>query len=283
MSLDTITDHAGEERKLGCLVPASFPTGFPCYADSFQSEIMTLDQVRDVLAQFGGRSMYGRRERFAGQKYVRNQRDKGSCNGWSTAGVLSRMRELRGEPYVCLSGADAYSQMNGGQDNGSMLADAMDKVLPSGIAPEEMVPWDRIYPSQISAEAKAARARFRGFKAYAVDTEEELATALVLGRLCVVAVNADNGFMSQDGDGVNLMGNGVGNHSVAVQDIRLQRDGTINYDMLNSWDVTFCSGGYTWLTFARHFRQTIQNHRFWTIVSTSDDDKDSSVPPKVRA
>jgi hypothetical protein len=278
--LDTVI-HDGEERRLGCLVPDTFPTAARCFADAFQTEMLTLDQVRAHLAAFGGRSAYGRRERFAGPTYIRNQRSHGSCNGWSPAGILSRLRALRGEPYVCLSGADAYSQMNGGRDDGSLLSDAMKIVEANGIAPESLVPWNQIYTHQISAEAKAARARFKGF-AYAVDTEEELATAMLLGRMAVVAVHATDSFMRQDGDGVNLGGNGPGNHSVFQQDIRLQGDGTLNYDMGNSWDVTFCSGGYTWLTFAKHLRETIKHHRFWVLAGTSDDDKDDSVPPKVR-
>lgn len=280
--LPIIETPDGETRKLGCLVPTSFPTGFPCYADEFRSEMMTLDAVRAALAPFSGRSMYDRRARFAGAKYIRNQRSHGSCNGFSTAGVLSRVRELRGEPYVCLSGADAYSQMNGGQDNGSMLADAMDAVLPNGIAPEELVPWDKIYTGQISAAAKASRVRFKGFKAYAIDSEEELATALALGRICVIAVHADNGFMSVDGDGISRMGNGVGNHSVLLQDVGMLSDGTLWYDLGNSWDVSFCDGGYTKVTFNRQLRQTIQHHRFWALVSTTDDEQDSSTPPKVK-
>jgi len=280
MSLETITTPDGEERRLGCLVPDTFPTGFPTFADAFAAEMLTAEQVRAALA--GKPSMWGRRQRFAGKKYVRNQRSFGSCNGWSTAGCLSRLRELRGEPYVCLSGADAYSQMNGGRDQGSVLADGMRIVEANGVAPEDLVPWDHVYTNQISAEARAARARFKGFKAYAVDTELELASALVLGRCGVVAVHATNSFNSQDGDGVNRGGNGPGNHSVGVQDVRLGADGTIQFDMPNSWDVNWCDGGYTWLTWDRHLRETVKYHRFWVMVSTTDDPADDSSPPPVR-
>jgi hypothetical protein len=280
MSLDTITTPDGEERRLGCLVPDTFPTGFATFADSFQAEVLTADAVRAALA--GKASMWGRRQRFAGKKYVRNQRSFGSCNGWSTAGMLSRQRELRGEPYVCLSGADAYSQMNGGRDQGSVLADGMRIVEANGIAPEDLVPANQIYTSQISAEAKAARARFKGFKTYAVDTELELASALVLGRVAVVAVHATNAFNQQDGDGVNRGGNGPGNHSVGVQDVRLGPDGTIQFDMVNSWDTDWCDGGHTWLTWERHLRETVKGHRFWVLVSTTDDPGDDSVPPPAR-
>lgn len=282
MNLDTLETPQGA-FKLGCLVPESFPTGFPCFADRFRTQMMTLDQVRAVLAEKPGLPLYNRRQRFAGSKYIRNQRDKGSCNGFSTAGVMSRMRELRGEPYVCLSGADAYSQMNGGRDNGSILADAMDKVLPTGIAPEDMVPWDHIYTHQISAEAKAARARFRGFKAYAADTEEELVTGIALGHMAVIAVHADNNYGRTDGDGVSYMGNGVGNHSVGADDLKLLSDGTICIDDPNSWGVEFGDGGRVWLTWRRHLQQTVKYHRFWLLVSTTDDEQDDSVPPAVKA
>lgn len=279
-TLDTILLPDGTEVPLGCLVPDTFPTFAPKFADTFAAEMLTLDQIRAGLA--GKASMWGRRQRFSGTKYIRNQRSHGSCNGFSTAAMLSRMRELRGEPYVCLSGADAYSQMNGGRDQGSMLGDGMKIVEANGIAPEEMVPWNHIYTSQISAEAKQARARFKGFTTYAVDEEVELATAIYLGRLGVVAVHATNPFNAQDGDGVNRGGNGPGNHSVGVQDIRVQSDGTLNYDMANSWDTSWCDGGYTWLTWNKHFQQCVRNHRFWILVSTTDDAGDGSTPPAVK-
>lgn len=282
MALDTITTPGGDEFRLGCLPPPSFPTGHACFADAFRAEMLTLDQVRAALAPFNGRSLYGRRERFAGERYIRNQRHFGSCNGFAVAGRLSVMRELRGEPYVCLSGADAYSQMNGGADNGSVLSDAMKIVEANGIAPEDMVPWDRIYTHQISAEAKAARARFKGFKTYALDSEEELATAVALGRVCVIAVHADGGYGREDGNGVSLMGNGVGNHSVGADDIRLLPDGTLAYDNPNSWGTAWASGGRTWLTFNRHLRETVKFHRFFALVSTTDDPTDGSVPTPVK-
>lgn len=274
---DTIMTIGGE-RKLGCLPPTTFPCASDkTFGDAFPSDVFTLDKIRAELA--GKVSMYGRREYFKGRKYVRDQGPYGACNGWSTAGVLSRIRELRGEPYVCLSGADAYSQMNGGRDDGSVLADGMKIVEANGIAPEAMVPLNKIYDSQITREAKAARVRFKGFKAYPVDTEAELGSALLLGRAAVVAVHVTNQFNAQDGDGVNLGGNGVGNHSVGVHDIRVGKAGDIQFDMFNSWDISWGSGGYTWLTWEKHLKETVKYHRFWVLVSTGDDPGDGSTPP----
>lgn len=267
----------GEVRRLGCRIPETFPMAEQTFADAFGNEMLTLDQIRSTLA--GKASMWGRRERFNGQNYIRNQRNYGSCNGFATAAMESRAREVRGEPYVCLSGADAYSQMNGGRDNGSALADGLKIIELNGIAPETLVAWNQIYTSQISAEAKASRARFKGMKSYAVDSEEELATAMILGRFGVIAVHVTNAFYQQDGNGVNMAGNGPGNHATGCQDVRVQSDGTINFDMANSWDVTWLDGGYTWLTWARQLRQTVQNHRFWVLGTTTDDPNDNSTPP----
>lgn len=281
--IETITEpETGVERRLGCVVPMVFPTGFTGFADAFPNEMLTWASIKSALA--GRPSMWGRRRIFAGKKYIREQHELGSCNGWAVAGRLARLRELRGEPYVCLSGSDAYSQMNGGRDQGSILADGVKVLEVGGIAPEDMVPYNQIYTHQISAEAKAARSRFKGFKSYAVDTELELASALVLGRVAVVAVHVPNGtaFMKQDGDGINLAGNGHGNHSVGVDDLRLGAHGNLNYDMGNSWGTGYCEGGYTWLTWDRHLRETVKFHRFFVLVSTTDDPADDSTQPKVK-
>jgi hypothetical protein len=267
------------ERKLGCLPFKTFPTMHRNAIDAAFTPL-PLDSIKASVAGRTGRVALNRRERFSGPNYVRNQGPFGSCNGWSTAGALSRMREIRGEPYVILSGADAYSQMNGNQDNGSILSDGL-KVVQTGIAPETMVPFDRIYGHQISAEAKASRERFKGAEPFAVDTEEEFATGLLLGYPGIVAVHATNAFNSQDGDGLNAGGNGVGNHSVLVQDMRIGSSGELWYDMVNSWGLNWCDRGHTWLSWAKHLRETVKHHRFWLLVSTTDDTIDEYEVPNI--
>jgi hypothetical protein len=83
-------------------------------------------------------------------------------------------------------------------------------------------------------------------------------------------------------DGINRAGNGPGNHSVLLQDVRMLTDGTLAYNLGNSWDVTFCKAGYTDLTYPRHLRETVRNHRFWVLTSTTDDPADDSVPPPLK-
>jgi hypothetical protein len=269
MSLDTITTPDGVERRLGCLVPDTFPTAHPKFGD--RVGVMSLDAIRAQLA--GKPSAFGRRAYFKGKKWIRNQHSTSACNGWSTAGALSRARVLRGletpETAVILSGSDAYSQMNGGQDQGSHLAAAMG-VVTAGIAPESLVPWDRIFSSQISAAAKAERAKYRGFEPEAVDTEEEFATGLLLGYVGIIAVHVAGRYSELDARGVSLGGNGPGNHSVGVDDIRVAPDGTLEYDSPGSWDTTWGDDGRCWFTWNRHLRETVRYHRFWHLRSTTD-------------
>jgi hypothetical protein len=260
----------GTQTRLGCLVPAEFPTHHPKFSD--RHAMFTMDQIRQRLANMP--TGLGRRLVFNGQKWIRNQRTFGSCNGFSTALALSRARVFRGletpEDAVILSGADAYSQMNGGRDNGSHLAAGLKVCAEGGIAPESLVPWNHVYDHQISAAAKAERVKYKGFEPEAVDTEEELANGLLLGFPAVVAVHVAGSFDRLDGRGVSMGPNGPGNHSVGIDDLRLAPDGTIEFDMFNSWDTTWGDSGRCRLTWNRHFRETVRYHRFWILRSTID-------------
>lgn len=259
---------------LGCNVPDEFPTMFTKAADAIP--MMTWEEIRSFLA--GKSSAWNRRAEF-GDDWIASQDRYGSCNGWSTAKALERLRWLRGiRPRTKLSGADAYSQMNGGRDNGSTLADGMRVVQQNGVSTEDLVRVDQIYTHQISAEAKAARARFKGFECYAVDDEQELATGLCLGFIAVVAVHATSGFDSLDGDGCPRSGNGPGNHSTGVDDVSMKSDGTLLYDMFNSWRVAWGDRGRCRLRWSQHLRQTAQNHRFFLMRSTLDDPQGDNPP-----
>lgn len=262
---------------LGCTEPESFPTMFTKAADAIP--MLTGDEIRVVLA--GKPSAHSRRVEF-GPEWIGDQSRFGACNGWSTAKTLERLRWLRGiRPRVKLSGADAYSQMNGGRDNGSALADGMLIVQRNGVAPEELVRVDQIFDRQISAAARESRSRFKGFECYAVDDELELASGLVLGFVAVVAVHVARGFDSLDGEGCPRSGNGRGNHSVGVDDVRLTSSGELQFEMFNSWNTSWGDQGRCRLTWNRHLRETVRYHRFFLMRSATDDPQGDNPPAAV--
>jgi hypothetical protein len=270
-----ITLPNGEQVATGLMMPRPVNYGvtkFPLYDD--HQPMLTAAQIEEIAR---GGKMRGR-QRF-GRKWIGNQRNKGSCNGWAIARALSRALKRAGVNDIesrLLSGAYAYSLMNGGRDNGSMLEDAMEISQTRGIATEATVPWDKIYPSLYDrAKADAEAAMNKAFEAYAVRTKDALFSAAALGFDLVVAVHADNGFMRLDGEKVAGGGYGPGNHSVAGDGLfwaESRREPAL--DGYNSWGVEYGDEGYMGLTWNQHFRHTTQYHVFFAIrgvVSKNDD------------
>lgn len=270
---DTFTLPDGTECGTGCNLPDAFPTGFPKFADRPGAKILTLDQIKATLA--GKKSLYNRRELFAGD-WISNQRQTNACNGHATARALSRAIFLRSGQKVLLSGADAYSQMNDNRDAGSTLVRGMG-VVQGGVATEETVPWDKIFARQIPRAALSERSRFRGFEVYAADDEEEFATGILAGFVGVVAVHVTRAYHQLDGDGVRRGGNGSGNHAVGIHDLRLLGE-TIQGDEFGSWGTTNGQGGYAWLSWGQHLRETVRYHRFWLLRSALDDAQSANPP-----
>ena len=195
-----------------------------------------------------------------------------NCNGFAGAKALQRARVRRGLPRVNLSGAYLYSLVNGGQDNGSMLDAGMAAIQSRGVATEETVGWDAIYPSRYDrAKADGEAAKHKGFECYAVRTRQALFSALALGFDCVVAVHADDGYMQLDGEGIAGGGQGPGNHAVGCDGLGWSsRYGVPLADQYGSWDVTAHDRGRLFLSWNRHFAPTTNYHVFYAIRSTTD-------------
>lgn len=212
--------------------------------------------------------------------YIFNQLEFGSCNGWAEAIALTKSRVRRLQPRVDLSGAYAYSLINGGRDNGSMLEDAMKAVGTHGVAPLSIVGPRQVFRNQYdTAKADAEAAKYKGFEAYAVGSELGLWSAVVAGFDCVVAVHADNGFMKLDSRGVAQGGYGPGNHAVSVDggwyDDTKQE---IVADGVNQWGLSYGNRGRMGLTWKQHFVHTFPYHMFYAIRSTIDS-PDDPIPP----
>lgn len=259
----------------GLLIPEVRDSGLPRY--QLSQKMLSMDQIKSILDD---PSRVAARMRFPSNQWIVNQGQVGSCNGMSCAKALQRARVIQGMGFVALSGEGAYAQMNGGRDQGSALSAGMKVMLENGIPPESMVPRFQWRWSAISQEAKDARVRFKAAECYAIESEMELASAIAMGFMCVIAVHASGNYSSLDSDGVSRQSLGSGNHSVGAQDVRI-RNGELQFDSFNSWGSNWGQGGCNWVTWKRHLSSTIRYHQFFAVRAAHDDPQGNN-PPQVK-
>lgn len=257
----------------GLQIPASTSgSDFPVYEDV--GPMLTMDQIRAVAAvrPRNGRNWFDAR-------YCRNQRSHGSCQGFASAGAVTRARVRRGyTDGVILSGAYAYSLVNDGRDDGSLLSRGL-LACQDGYATEETVPWNAIYPSQYDvAKARAEAARYKAFEVTEVRSERAYFSALASDFDVVVAVHVEDNFFRMMSDGTCGSSSGPGNHAVVTDGLCLIGD-VLAADHMGSWGPTNHDNGRALFTWDRHLRETTRWHVFYAIRSSSDDPRGANPPP----
>lgn len=282
-----VIDWRGDERRMGSLPDKfdpvlSVPIDSPATTNLAFEDLLAAEGIELTDAQIEEIARSGvmdGRPKFGGQ-FIDNQNNHGSCNGYMEAGMLACARYRRGEPLELLSGAYAYSLMNGGRDQGSQLAHAMANVSDRGICRKQLCDWRQIYPSMYNrAVCDADAKRFRGFLQYPCRTLRGFWTGLALGFDGGCAVHAARNFMRVNADGIAGVDSGPGNHAVRC-------DGLIWTDFGptgtgdNSWGLEYGDGGRMQLH-TGHFNGTFRNHQFWILPSTVDDPDDANKPPRL--
>lgn len=272
--IQQVIDNAGFVRRLGTLIaPPGLKSTFSVYEAS--QKMLTAAEIED-LARSG---LISGKKRFPEDDWIKNQFNFGACNGWAMAMALARARVLRGLKRVDLSGAYAYSRMNGGRDNGSILEDGMKNMQIYGVAPYDMVRYDQIYRNQYdTAAADAAAARFKGFECFAAGTKEGWYSGLAMGYVGVCAVHVGNDFMRMSGEKIAGVDNGPGNHAVHAEGLSWR--GQVVEDGVNSWGLTYGDRGRMGLVWAHH-AQTFGYHMHY-LIKAGIDDPQGEEPPVIR-
>lgn len=256
-------DEAGVLRRFGTLVcDNELRTAYPLFEQA-------VNQLSDSdIMEIARAGMMDGRTKFD-QSWIDDQKSHGSCNGFAESSGLAKARVKRGLERVDLSGAYAYSLMNGGQDQGSSLENGMLNVSKYGICKKSTVGWDQIYPNQYDkAKADAEAAHYKGFEAYAVGTIKGAWNALALDFILICAVHVNSAFMRVNAAGVAGVDRGPGNHAVHCDGITLVNDQLAGTGA-NNWNVTYGQDGRMLLVEA-HWTQPFQNHKFYAIRSTLD-------------
>lgn len=270
MSYEILTVD-GQEFRTGLLLPQDLTTAFAPYVTA--GPMLSMDEIIEAVKT---RPKVGRKQ--FGRKWIKNQRSYGSCQGFASALAVSRSRVRRGLDPVFLSGAYAYSLVNGGVDRGSTLENGM-RACQLGYATEETVPWDKVFRGRYDTKKADEEAkRFMAFEVYSATSELELFSGLVNDFTAVVAVHAGRNFTSLSREGVAGWDSGPGNHAVGCDGAFLVGSKTLAADHFGSWSESVHDGGYAGLTWQDHFSRTTKNHLFYLIRSTLDDPEADNPP-----
>lgn len=223
-----ITLPDGTTRRLGNNRP---PAGhkaraFPTYGDTKDAPMFSRSQWPALIVAMG------EGPDFSFLPPVHDQDGVGQCNCDATTTMAESCRLSQGLPYVQLSAADLYDRINGGQDQGSLLEDAMAEMLTNGVGTAAScgTVWKRGNPKPPSGE----RGRFRFLEVFSCPTFEHQVSATIAGFRVNSGIDwADN--YNPDSDGwLPRSGGSVGGHAIFGYKPAM-RDGKFGIWHQNSW------------------------------------------------
>lgn len=178
-----------------------------------------------------------------------------------------------------------YGLINGGQDRGSVVSDALTAIKMYGICEEKFVGADKIYRQQFPSEAYGNARRFRVIEAYQVRNFAQLCTAISLGFPVVSGIYIGDNFSDLDADGIApLPDQVIGGHALCHVGLKYSKKrGLWLVRTRNSWGKewgfqnSIGRGGLCYLTEAHWARMNLDA---WAIcgVFRDPEDADSAIP-----
>jgi hypothetical protein len=210
--LEQITLPDGSTRRLGNISPAFDPSRCAAPPPHFGADANTRLIPR---AEWDGLiAAAGAGPEFAFVPPTHDQNGIGQCNPEAVTTAIESCRMQQGLEHVQLSPADLYARINGGQDQGSMLEDAMEEVMTRGVgtAATSGLLWKR---GVFKGEAPAAeRTRFRVLERYLCPTFDHLMSAAFQGFRIVSGIMWYSNY-TPDRDGWLPTGSGqAGGHAI---------------------------------------------------------------------
>lgn len=213
-----------------------------------------------------------------------DQGQQGSCVAWAVGYALKSYQEgaemgwaLNATSHL-FSPAYIYNQVNGGQDNGSQIYDALDLVINKGAATLAAMPYtDQDFRTPPSDAAHTEAAKFKGLKRSTLDSLSDLKGALAQRRPVVLGIEvfdqfyqlrgADSVYNSTDGSNTGRHGK----HAVTAVGYDNNRYGGA-VKVINSWGTGWGDNGFFWMPYSFFPKVTFQ---MWVL----EDAKNDNVPP----
>jgi len=190
-----------------------------------------------------------------------DQGQQGSCVAWATGYALKSYQEgvemgwsLDTTDHL-FSPAFIYNQVNGGQDGGSQIFDALDLIINQGAATWNLMPYtDQDFRNQPSAAVQAEAAKFKGLKRYTLSTLSDLKGALAQRKPVVLGIEVFDQFYNLRGtDSVYNSDQGSntgqhGRHAVTAVGYDNERYGGA-VKVINSWSTSWGDSGFFWMPY----------------------------------
>lgn len=192
-----------------------------------------------------------------------NQGSQNSCVGWSIAYGMKSYQEKTARNWELTSGGELdknhifspayiYNQINGGQDNGAMFADAFNLLQTKGVASLSTNPYnDADYLSKPNSDAVAEAQNFKIAWAKTIDPKDlnGIKSYLAKGYPVVIAIAFDETFMDPSGPAtitpMKIDDNAMGHAMLIVG----YDEGKKAFKVMNSWGKEWREGGFCWMPY----------------------------------
>lgn len=186
-----------------------------------------------------------------------NQGNQSSCVGWAAAYALKSYHEKIEEQWAfsaatTFSPAWVYNQINGGQDGGSLLTDALQLVVDKGAASWQSMPYsDTDFTTQPSSNAVTEASAYKAFEYRAINSVQQMKAALANRNpvLAGISVYRDLEVLQGPNSVYNATtGASLGGHAITLVGYD---DNKFNgaFKVINSWGVNWGDEGYFWLPY----------------------------------
>ncbi len=218
-----------------------------------------------------------------------NQGDQGSCVGWASAYALKTYQEkiemqwpLNSDATV-FSPAFVYNQINGGQDGGSFLVDALQLIVDKGAATLQTMPYDpHDYRSQPNSVALSEAAQYKALSFNRISGLQQVKAALANRQPVLTGIIVYSSLLHLSGPNSvynTYSGGSQGGHAVTLVGYDDNRFGGA-FKVINSWGTSWGDNGFFWLPYDG-FSQVVSET--WTLTdkaNTGNIDPDIPVEPE---
>jgi C1A family cysteine protease len=188
-----------------------------------------------------------------------DQGQQGSCVGWATAYALKSYQEkieigwsLNTSSHL-FSPAFIYNQINGSNDQGAYIPDALNLAVQKGVSTLATMPYsDRDYLTQPSPGAFSEAASYRAVNWYRVNDTSQIKAALVNRKPVVCGISIYQSFYNLGGSNSvynTADGNNIGGHAVTIVGYDDTKFGGA-FKIINSWSASWGDDGYFWLPYS---------------------------------